>query len=470
MERRVVIIGGGISGLSAAEAVNRYTKKAGIPTRVVVLEADSSPGGKIKTTRENGFVVETGPHGFLNREPKMLELIDRLNLRSELVEANTSSARRFIGRNGKLRELPSSLLSFLTGDFLTLSGKLRILFEPLIKKQSNPEESVYDFAARRIGREAADVLIDAMVTGIYGGDPKLLNLKSAFPRMFELERDYGSLIRAQLALAFQKRKQLPAGSSSKSTPGAPRGTLHSFRSGLRTIIDALAEISEISTDTSVSKLRLTDSGVWEVENTKDTILADVVVSTAPTYSLAEMCGDLSSDLSTQMSRVRYVPCSVVVHGFEREQVQQNLDGFGFLLPGQEKRSILGSIWASTVFPDHAPQGKVMFRSMVGGARKPELGRLPTQEMAQTARSELEHWLGLSAEPEAVLQRVIRWEKAIPQYERSHASAVEAADEMEKKWRGLFIAGNGFRGAAMVDCVAYGDELGHKVSEYLSSKP
>ncbi|MEM7678416.1 MAG: protoporphyrinogen oxidase, partial [Myxococcota bacterium] len=289
MSRKVVIIGAGISGLATAEALSRRANDAGVPVDVEVLEAGPHAGGKIRTSVEKGCVVETGPHGFLDKEPKIFELIDRLGIRDEMVPADHSSARRFVVRKQRLRELPSSPPSFLTSDILPLGGRLRILWEPFASgPPPGQDESVWDFAARRIGRQAADVLVDAMVTGIYGGDPKQLSLRSAFPRMHELESNYGSLVKAQFALARERRKQrqLTAGTSPQpaaGSAGAPAGTLHSFKRGLGTLTDALAERTAIRFEHPVQALqRSSGERRFAVQTPKGTIEADAVVLTTPT--------------------------------------------------------------------------------------------------------------------------------------------------------------------------------------------
>lgn len=475
--RTVAVIGGGVSGLSAAEAIVRHSEEAGQPTRVIVLEGEAAPGGKIQTRVDDGFVIETGPHGFLDKEPKMFELIDRLGIRDQLVAANTASARRFVVRAGRLRELPGSPLSLVTSDILPLTAKLRAAMEPFMPGPSVEDESVRDFAARRIGAHAADVLVDAMVTGIYGGDPRRLSLKAAFPRMFELERDHGSLVKAQMAIAKARRakRQLAAGEEAAPEPksngtGAPVGTLHSFRHGLGTLIDALASRLEVRCQSSVDRIERKDAGGFIVHACGETLHADAVVSTVPAYVTERLLSPLHSGLAETVGKVPYVACSVVVQAFRREDVGRSTDGFGFLIPGGEQRDVLGSIWASTVFPDHSPDGIVMFRSMMGGARRPDLGRASPEVLAEKARAELAHWMAVKPAAEPVLETVIPWTKAIPQYEVGHAARVSAADAVEREVPGFFVGGNAFRGVAVLSCVAEGDAVGKRVLRSLQAVP
>lgn len=467
-ERRVAVIGGGISGLATAEAIVRRAKEAGVETRVVVLEGEDAPGGKIQTFERDGFVVETGPHGFLDREPKMFELIERLGIQDELVPADETSARRFIMREGQLRELPGSPPAFLKSDILPLWDKLRVCLEPFMPGPSTEEETVREFASRRIGQGAADVLVDAMVTGIYGGDPSRLSLKSAFPRMFELESTYGSLVRAQFAVAKQRRLAAPKdGPPPKKTPtGAPAGTLHSFKRGLGTLIDALASRLEVQTGGWVQGIERAGDK-WKVAHRGEELEVDAVVSSVPAFVAQPLFAPLQPTLSEKLGAVPYAACSVVVHGYKEEDVDKSLEGFGFLVPGGEKKNILGSIWASTVFPDHAPKGMVMFRTMVGGARRPDLARKSEEEYAELARHEL---VGVRSGAKPVLETVIPWTRAIPQYELGHSLHVEAADAVETELPGCFVTGNAYRGVAVLSCVLDADRVGERVVKYLADGP
>ena len=472
MSRKVVIVGAGISGLATAEALTRRAEAAGSPVQVEVLEAAAVAGGKIRSSVEQGFVLETGPHGFLDKEPKMFELIDRLGLRDEMIPADLSSARRFIVRAGKMRELPSSPPSFLFSDILPFTGKLRLLMEPFAGgPPEGIDESVWAFASRRIGRQAADVLVDAMVTGIFGGDPKALSLRSAFPRMHELESAHGSLVKAQLAVARERRRQkqlAPGDHVVKQTAGAPAGTLHSFKRGLGTITSALAERASVHVDHPVTRITKVDDG-FEVKTKHGDFGADAVVVTTPTPTIVDFFGGWSADLGRALTEIPYAAVHVVVHAFRADAVPNaKLHGFGFLIPGGEHRGILGSIWASSVFPAHVPTDCIMFRSMVGGFRRPELAAGSDEALLDGVRDELTTFCGLDRQAEPILQRVIRWDDAIPQYTVGHADRVAVANSFQSEHAGVFLSGNGLRGIAMLNCVAEGDRVAEQVLQHLGS--
>jgi oxygen-dependent protoporphyrinogen oxidase len=471
MQRTVAIVGGGISGLALAEAIERKSAAAGQPVRARVLEADDAPGGKVRSRREDGFVVDTGPHGFLDKEPLIFSLIERLGLNEALVRANEAAARRFVVREGALRELPSSPPKFLGSDILPLSGKLRVLLEPFAAGPPGHEESVWQFAARRIGRQAADVLVDAMVTGIYGGDPKRLSLPAAFPRMFELESQYGGLFKAQLALARARRRALPSGTTPAGTTpaGAPTGVLHSFSEGLGALTGALARRSEVLVGARVERLEARGGG-FVLHGAAGELQADAVALTTPAFELARLVGPHAPQPAELLAEIRYASVAVVVQAFRSEAVRRDVDGFGFLIPDRERREILGSIWASTVFPVHAPEGTVMFRTILGGARRPEHAEGDDATLAARARAELTRQLDLDPAARPLLERVIRWPAGIPQYELGHAGRVAAADAVEGAMPGVFLGGNGLRGVALLSCVADAERMAERVLRRVLGAP
>lgn len=455
--KTVAVVGGGIAGLSAAEAVVRRAAEARVDVRVVVLEADAHPGGKIGTELHDGLVVERGPHGFLDKEPAVTALIERLGLTSRLLKADESSARRWIVRQARLRELPSSPPRFLTSDVLPLLGRLRVLLEPFVRRRPDDaaEESVWAFAARRIGRAAADVLIDAMVTGIYGGDPKRLSVAACFPALVSLEHKYGGLIRGQLALRRE---------SSKGSAMGPRGVLHSFDQGLRVLIDGLAARLDVRTHARVERLERTANG-WRLGlGHGGSLEADAVVACAPAEVLAELLAPHGD--TRPLADIPYAPVAVVIHAFDDAALPRDLRGFGFLAPDGEGRAILGSILASTVFRGHAPPGTVMLRTMLGGARHPEHVEGDDAAMGLRARRELEALTGLDPAARPKLERVIRWPRAIPQYTLGHAARVAAADRLEAALPGLVLGGNALRGVAMVQCVADAERVAKKLVDHL----
>ncbi len=457
--KTVAIVGGGIAGLAVAETLRHRREDV----RVVVLEAASAPGGKITTRNVDGFVVETGPHGFLDKEPDAMAMVSRLGLDDRLLPADEASAARFIFRDGKLRKLPSSPPAFLTSDVMPLGARLRAVMEPWADAPPEDEESIWAFAARKLGPMAADVMVDAFVTGIYGGDPKQLSVRAAFPRLHEIESQYGSLIKGQIAIAKAKKARGETASGGATGPG---GTLHSFKDGLGELIAALAAKAEVRTGFEAKRLVALGEGRYRVEGTGEALEADAVLLTTPAFTAAELVEPFAAGPARKLREIPYVPVAVVVQGFEASKIGCAVNGFGFLVPDREQRRILGSIWASTVFAGHAPDGMVMTRTLLGGARRPEHADGDDDTLAARALEELRLTMGLAADARPVMQQIIRWPQAIPQYNLGHLERRAAAMEVEGFAPGLFLGGNAYRGVAMIQCMVDAGPVADRIGDHL----
>lgn len=449
--KRVVIIGGGISGLTVAYVLQGSNKNLDIS----VLESDGRPGGKIWSERANGFLCERGPNGFLDNKPRTLELCVSLGI--EPVRSNENSKKRFIYVNRKLNALPESPPAFIKSDLISVLGKFRLLME-VVSPKGPADETVADFILRRLGREALEKLIDPMTSGIYAGDPYKMSIKSCFPRIKELEQEHGSLIRALIRIRRQKKAEMKKkGSAGVSV--APGGTLTSFYDGAQTMTDALAEKLGDIVKLGVSVRGVSKSGnAYQVHTSDRDIEADIVIAATPAYASAEMLRDLDSGLSDALSTIPYPHVAVVCFGYQRERVKHPLNGFGFLVPYIEGRRILGNLWDSSIFPNRASDGHVLLRTMAGGAKFPEIGGLDDDALLRLVFDELKPILQLTAWPDLV--RVYRWDKAIPQYLLGHEKTLNTLDAKLKKYPGLYLTGNAYRGIGMNDCV----ENGYKLAE------
>ncbi len=449
--KRIAIIGGGISGLTLAYLLTDKNPEL----EVTVFEADSRPGGKIWSEQSDGFLCEKGPNGFLDNKPKTLELCKRLGI--DPVGSNENSKKRYIFSKGKLNALPESPGSFIKSDILSWGGKLRLLFE-LTAPKGPDDETVAEFIIRRLGKEALDKLIDPMCSGIYAGDPYNMSIKSCFPRIKELEQEYGSLIKALIKIKKQRKKESKEGGSVSAAPG---GNLTSFYNGAQTITDALAEKlgGRLKLDASVMNI-IKHNDTYKVSTSNDTFDADVVVLATPAYASAKILKDLDSSLSKVLFKIPYPHVSVVCFGYKKENVTNPLHGFGFLVPHTEGRKILGNLWDSSIFPNRASEGNVLLRTMIGGAKYPVAEAFDDDEIMNIVFNELKPILGLKTDPEMV--KVYRWEKAIPQYLPGHSKTMKGIDERLKNYPGLYLTGNAYRGIGINDCV----ESGYKLSELI----
>jgi oxygen-dependent protoporphyrinogen oxidase len=448
--KKIAVVGGGISGLATAYFLFNRDKRLDI----VVLESDSRAGGKIWTERTDGFLCEKGANGFLDNKPKTLDLCSELGITP--LRSSDNAKKRYIFSDGILNALPESPPSFLKSKLISWPGKLRMIYE-IIAPKGPADETVSDFIMRRLGKEALDKLIDPMVSGVFAGDPYRMSIKSSFPRIKELEQEYGSLIRALIKIKKESKK----GGAQVSV--APGGRLTSFQDGAETIISALVEKLEGRVKTGISVRGLERTGdIYQVHTSGGVFTADAVVLASPAHSSADILKDFDSELSGALSEIPYPPVSVVCFGYKKEKVKHTLDGFGFLIPHREGRRILGTLWDSSIFPNRAPKGRVLLRTMVGGSQSPELAMLDDDRLVRAVFDELKPIVSLGTEPDMV--RIYRWEKAIPQYIAGHGERLAFIDERLKSCPGLYITGNAYHGVGINDCV----ENSSKISERILS--
>ena len=458
-QHKVIVIGAGITGLAVAHHLHR----SGVD--VVVLEKADHPGGTMTTLQQDGWVIERGPNSGLETTPLLGELFNELNIRDKVAYANDASEKRYILRNGHLHAIPTSPLSFLTSKLWSLKGKLRIFLEPFIGR-AHREESISEFVARRLGRELLDYAINPFVAGVYAGDPSMLSVQAAFPKLYALEDKYGGLIRGMMLGARERKK--------RAEKAKDRSRQFSFITGMQALPDSIAaELgSKVFLNTTISSIRKNeDTGAGEYElntNSGGTELkfkCDVVVFAIPSYAAATLINDFDTDLSGELSGIYYPPVAEVFLGYKKEAVGQALDGFGFLVPEKEKRKILGSIWSSTIFAGRAPEGYEGFTTFVGGSRQPELAILPDEELLNTVHLELKRIMNIRDEPS--LSFIHRWDRAIPQYRLGHNEIIRHIENFEEKHKGLVLGGNYRGGISVSDCIISAKRISDQVKSLLN---
>lgn len=449
---QVVVVGGGLSGLSFAW----FLRKEQPVWEVQVLEAEKRPGGKAWTVEEEGFLCEAGVNGVLDNKPSTLALADRLGVTP--VRSNDAARKRFVVKDGRLVPLPDSLPAFLSSHLISRWGRLRIFAEMFLPRGDlSQDESLADFARRRLGREAFEQLIDPMATGIFAGDPERLSLRSCFPRIYELERDYGSLIRAML------RMQITARRKGKAGPGAgPGGTLTSFAGGMGGLVASVSHDLGPRLRLSAHVTEVVRHGDrWQVGlEGGEVIEASHVVLACPAPVVARVLVHSAPEVAELAAQVSYPSISVVCLGVREKGLSRPLDGFGFLVPGRERRHILGTLWDSAIFPERAPAGYVLLRTLVGGARASNVAALPDNSLVDLVREELEELMDMRVQPDFV--KVFRWREAIPQYEVGHQDRMKRLDEALKRYPGLFIRCNWVGGVSLNDCVANSEALAQRL--------
>jgi oxygen-dependent protoporphyrinogen oxidase len=458
----VVIVGAGLSGLALAYRLRQLRPDA----KITILERFDRPGGNVWTEERDGFRVECGPNGFLDAKPSTLRLCRDLGLGNRLLPASDASRKhRYLFWRGRLQELPGSLWSYITSPLLSWRGKLNLILERYRRRPPDlaGDESVDDFARRRAGREAAEVFADALVTGIHAGDPKLLSITAAFPRVAQFEREHGSVMRGFGAAARQRRAEAKARGE---VPLPSR--MWSFREGLRLLIEALRDGcgAEIFTGVSVRSVRKEGSG-WSVRaDGRDAWAADAIVLACHAPEQAAQLADLDPELSAEIAGIPYSRIAVAAIGFRAADVPRPLDGFGYIAPQSMRRDVLGVQWCSSIFPGRAPPGMILWRALCGGWNRPDAADWDDGLLVAAVRRELETAQGVTAEP--VFVKVVRWPHAIPQYLVGHTEKIGRIERLTARHAGLFLAGNAYRGVAMNDCTEQAEMLAPRVAVALTA--
>ena len=454
----VVIVGAGLSGLSLAFRLHRARPDVSIN----LLERGLRPGGNIWTERCEGFQVEVGPNGFLDAKPSTLRLCHDLGLGNKLVQGSEAARKnRYLFWCGKLRMLPNSFWSFVTNGILSWRGKINLMMEKYRRRvEIAGDESVHDFACRRAGREVAEILADAMVTGIHAGDPRMLSINAAFPRVAQFEKEHGSVMRGFTAASRKRRDE------ARARGEAPQpGRMWSFREGLRVMIESLRDQCGASIQHGVAVKRIRKEAKWIVEGEgHDRWEADAVVLTCHGPEQAAQVADLDSALADGITTIPYAKVAVVVVGYRAADVPKKLDGFGYIAPQSSKRDLLGVQWCSSIFPDRAPPGFVLWRALCGGWHRPEMVDWDDERLLTAVRQELKVAMAVSAAPAFV--HIVRWPRAIPQYTLGHLDRVAAIEARLANHPGLFLGGNLYHGVAMNDCTEQGEVLADRIGAFL----
>ena len=458
----VLIIGGGISGLTVAHASGMYER----PGRCELWECTGRLGGTIGTDRLQGYSVDWGPNGFLDREPLTLQFVDEIGLREQLEPANPKSEKRFIVKNGRLHPVPFSPGKIVSTGLLKPAEKARIFCEPFIPaRRDDGDESVFDFAARRIGRGAAETFVDPMVSGVHGGLARELSLPACFPIMREMEVRYGGLVKALIARMLAKRRAANASGAPKKksgSPAGPGGRLTSFKSGCDLIVQRLDDRMRpiIRKGCEVTRVRRSETG-WEVsDQTGVTAQTRTLVVACPTYAAASFVRDFDPELSAAFAAIPYAPIIVVATGHKREDIRNPLDGFGFLIPRNQGLRTLGSIWTSSIFSERAPDGFVQFRSMLGGDGDHSVLELSDEQLWEILRRELDPLIGIRNDP--AFMRIFRWEHGIPQFKLGHRERRANIERLASRHPGLYVAGNAYYGVGLNECVKMGFRVAQQI--------
>ncbi|MCB1060248.1 MAG: protoporphyrinogen oxidase [Calditrichaeota bacterium] len=444
---KVVIVGGGIAGLATAYLVRELGRERGANPQITILESKNMTGGATRTDHVDGFTCEWGPNGFLDNEPATLDLIERLGLKKRLVKASSHASKRYIYHHGQMHEVPLSPRQFLSSSILPVKSKLRVAMELAVPaKRDGEDETVYNFARRRLGDTFAHYMIDPMVSGIFAGNAKELSLRAVFPKMVEMETDHGGLFRAMIA----KKREAKRNGKISGGPGGAAATLTTFENGMGELTDTLAaELKENIITNCEVKAVLKQGESFEVVTNGQTHSADVVILACPSYAAAEIVSELSFNAAEGLRAIPFAPVDVVAHGHKIEDVGHSLDGFGVLIPRGEDYRALGSLWCDAIFPGQAPAGTHMLRTMIGGAHDPDIVELSDRDVESLAAKEHRKLFNVKRDP--VFRKLIRHPKGIAQYTRGHLDRVRETEILERQLPGLLFTGASYRGVSVNGC-------------------
>ena len=472
--KRVVVIGGGITGLTAAYRLMQAAQVHACPLEVVLLEASGRLGGTIATHSQDGLLMEQGPDCFLSAKPWGVRLCEELGLGDELIGTTTQYRQSFIVRSGRLVPVPQgfyliapgSWRSLLTTPVFSWRGKLRMALDLVVpRRTATDDESLAQFVTRRLGREALERMAQPMVGGIYTADPQYLSMQATMPQFLEMEQRHGSLIRAML------QKQRSASSTAVGTSGARYGLFVSFRQGMQTLVNALAAhlpAGTVRLHAPVRRLqRVAETQRWLVHLDQQPALeADAVCVSLPAPQAGQLLRAVDDSLATALQAIPYASSAIVNLVCTRAQVSHPLDGMGFVVPAIEQRALLACSFSSVKFAGRAPQNQVLLRAFVGGALQQEQLARSDIGIQQAVVHDLRQLLGLTGEPLAI--SVTRHLAAMPQYHVGHLDRVAHITSRMAHCPGLVLAGNAYHGVGIPDCIHSAEMAVQTLLEYLST--
>ncbi len=483
---RVVVIGGGITGLAAAHRLLELNARREKPFEVLLLEAGARLGGIIHTHRRDGFLLEGGPDSFISEKPAALDLARRINLDEHLIQTEPSNRRSFIVRDKKLRPVPqgfqllapSRFWPFVTSEIFSWTGKARIALDLVLPrgKSGEEDESLAAFVRRRFGREALERMAQPMVGGIYTADPETLSLRATMPRFLEMERKERSLILAMWRASRQA--QAKEDNDGEGTSGARYSLFLSFDKGMQMLTDALAARlpqNSVRLNTQIHSLICNcassneDTKRWSVvTESGEVIAADALCIALPAHAAANILRGIDEEIASLLSSITHTSAATVNLAYKREHVPHRLDSFGFVTPAIERLSTIACTFSSIKFSGRAPEGCVLLRAFVGGALQPDVFALDEERILETVRGDLQLLLGIERRP--LFSLVEKWPDSMPQYTLGHTERTKTLRTRIDTLPALELAGNYFDGVGIPDSIRGGETAAEKLAQALASMP
>jgi protoporphyrinogen/coproporphyrinogen III oxidase len=474
--KRVVVIGGGITGLTAAYSLRQGAQAHGLPLEVILLEASERLGGTIATHYQHDLLMEQGPDCFLSAKPWGVRLCEALGLSEALIGTTTQYRQSFIVRGGTLVPVPQGFYLMVPGSWRSLMttpvfswrGKLRMALDLVVpRRTATADESLAQFVTRRLGREALERMAQPMVGGIYTADPQYLSMQATMPQFVAMEQQHGSLIRAMLS------RQRRTAASAQGTSGPRYGLFVSFRQGMQTLVDTIA--AHLPADTvhlraQVRRLQYVPwTARWLVHLHQQPVLeADAVCLSVPAPQAGQLLTGVEATLATALQDIKYASSAIVNIACKRTDVAHPLHGMGFVVPAVEKRAYIACSFSSVKFAARAPQDQVLLRAFVGGALQPEQLALSDTEIQRAVYQDLRQLLGIRGEPLAM--SLTRHLDAMPQYHVGHLDRVARIETLAQRLPGLALAGNAYHGVGIPDCIHSAETAAQTLLEYLTAAP
>jgi len=440
---KVAVVGGGISGVSVAYLLKKYT-----PHDIVLIEKDRI-GGKASSEKKAGYLIETGPNGFLSNKEEIKKLITESGFDDEIIESKDESNRKFIFSNGKLWKIPKNPAKMLFGGFLSPRAKLTILKEPFVKPVID-DETVESFVKRRLGEEFLDKIIGPMVCGVFAGDPKVMSMESNFPRIKEIERKYGSLVKGLIKMMRERRAK------PDSVGGSFSSKLLSFKNGVGSFIGHLSKNIDTIKDEILSIE--SEGKKYRLDGRINSYTADLVVFSLPAYSLKQVVENYDREFASSLINIPYAPMAVLALGFESSKLPDVKNSFGYLFDLNEIEDAIGVLFDSSIFEHRAKEGKTLIRVMIGGQLAKESPF--KNNLVEIGLKELRRSASIHHPFEFAYKKVHRM--AIPVYTLKHRNVLEAVLDFENRHKGIFITGNAFYGISLNDCVKAAYQMLEKI--------
>jgi protoporphyrinogen/coproporphyrinogen III oxidase len=465
--KRIAIIGGGISGLSAAYTLEQK-RQSGTPVEYVLFESSPRLGGVLVTDRVDGCVVEAGPDSFLTEKTWAADLCVKIDLGDQLIGSNDAERKTYILAKGKLVVIPDGLtfmvptkiMPTVFSPLFSVRTKIRMAAEWFhLPRKGAEDETVAEMVERHYGPEMVDLLADPLLSGVYGGEASQLSVRAVLPRFADMESKYGSLGRALLGVRKEARKKVGA---TTNLPTRPLFT--SLKDGMQQMVNALVarlDAKALKTSASVQSVIRQDNG-WTVCAGYQTDHFDAVIVATPTHAAAVVLEAADENLARDLGEIKYTSSATVTLGYD-EKVRRSLPpGFGFLVPRGARHRMLAATFVHNKFPHRAPENRALIRCFLGGARDEQIMQASENDILQIVRGELRQILGAALNPDPLFARVYKWKSAMAQYSVGHLARLQRIEALRQKLPGLALAGNGYNGIGVPDCVRSGAEAAGKI--------